>query len=203
MSEKNFDSKAPDFPAALLPEELIAKLDELAQQPAPEDLQPGAMCYSMAAPPDREEYICPACGERTLYATVGSCSKVCEVPAARDTARRLSRYGVSIDETSFCKHCSPETKGPQIALLVRYADGEQHRVEDVARADLQLVEDFFAGHGIHEGGMGRQWPLKNQLKRLAQLLLAPAVFVEFRRERSTMKKLSRAIKRTFGGGEQD
>jgi hypothetical protein len=56
---------------ALLPRDLIAKLDELAEQPGPKDLKRGAMCYSIAPPPNREEYICPKCGERTLYAKSG------------------------------------------------------------------------------------------------------------------------------------
>jgi hypothetical protein len=199
MSADDSDPRDSTGSTAPLPDELIAKLDELAEQPGPEDLKLGARCYRRAAPPNREEYICPTCGERTLYAKWGACGKVRDVRAASDIAKRLTQHGLVLDEATFCKHCSPDAAAPQIVLLTRYADGTEHRVQDVTSSDLQLIEEFFAGHGKHDRGMGGEEPLKQHLERIAQLLLPPDVFAEYRRERSTAKKLAGAIKKVFGG----
>lgn len=48
-------------------DEIRKRLEELAASAPPKDLSLGAMCYSMAEPPETAAYICPRCGERTLY----------------------------------------------------------------------------------------------------------------------------------------
>jgi len=49
-------------------EQLDKLLNALAEKPAPEAKRmPMAMCYRMAAPPERVEYVCPQCGEKTIY----------------------------------------------------------------------------------------------------------------------------------------
>lgn len=50
-------------------DEMRKRLEELAKSAPPKDLSSGAMCYEMATPPERAEYVCPACGDKTLYAT--------------------------------------------------------------------------------------------------------------------------------------
>ena len=55
--------------------ELEKRLGELAKSEPPKDLAPGAECYKTAGPPRREDYTCPTCGERTLYAAMGQAAK--------------------------------------------------------------------------------------------------------------------------------
>ena len=47
--------------------ELENRLKKLAESEPPKELFMGAMCYDMAAPPARVEYVCPDCGEKTFY----------------------------------------------------------------------------------------------------------------------------------------
>ena len=44
-----------------------AMLKRLADAPPPTKLAVGAMCYVVSPAPPRVDYICPKCGERTLY----------------------------------------------------------------------------------------------------------------------------------------
>lgn len=199
MSEDDSGSDHGDGKKACLPADLLDRLNKLAEGPAPKELAMGAMCYSIAPPPDREEYVCPKCGERTLYATSNECSKVCDVRVASDLMRELSRSDVILDESSFCKNCSPDTPGPSMALVVHYADGTDHRTDCVELVDVQLVKVFFDGHSKHDGGMGGEVPLKAHAARLATLLLPSEMAEEFRAAHSTLSKLKSAIKKTFGG----
>ena len=49
-------------------EQIEEKLKYLAETPPPSDLSFGAMCYSIAiSSTDSFTYICPICGERTIY----------------------------------------------------------------------------------------------------------------------------------------
>ena len=118
-------------------------------------------------------------------------------------AGRLVGYGLTLDESSFCKRCSPDAAAPWMVLRVRYADGSEHRVEDVTSMDLQLIEELFAGHGRHDAGMGGEVPLKGHLQRLAQLLLPPEVYEAFRRERSSARKIAGAIKKLLGKDKRE
>ena len=63
--------------------EMLEKL-ETTQAPEP---RMGAMCYDMAGPPNRVEYVCPVCGEKTLYTE----QKAFLIGAELESCRRLNK----------------------------------------------------------------------------------------------------------------
>ena len=160
--------------------DIAARLAALARDPAPTDLSQGAMCYDSVGPPVRAEYVCPVCGEKTLYASV------------EDPARRVSRGGmdaadcrrlvtqirdltVRLDESELCEKCRPGIASPRLALVVTYPDGREHRTEGVDATDLALLVEFTAGARKHDAGQGGETALKDHLARLEALLgVSPA-----------------------------
>jgi hypothetical protein len=66
-------------------EELRRRLEELARSEPPLDLSSGAMCYSVAAPSEVVEYLCPVCGQKTLYALGNE-------PGPKSAWSRLGRF---------------------------------------------------------------------------------------------------------------
>ena len=83
-------------------------LAELAEKPAPENMPATfAMCYEMACPAERFEYVCPECGEKTLYAN-GAAATVEEAQWyhewVRDEVRELG-LDFTIDERTLCASC--------------------------------------------------------------------------------------------------
>lgn len=191
--------RTPHEQPGCLPADLLARLNRLADEPAPKELAIGAMCYRMGAAPKREEYVCPKCGERTLYSRSRDCSEVQDVRTASGLMKELGRCDIVLDESSFCKHCSPDITAPSMALVVQFANGTEHRNEKIRLVDVQLVKEFFGCHGKHDGGMVGEEPLKKYVSRLALLLLPPVMAKEFRAAHSPLGKLKSAIKKTLGG----
>ena len=157
------------------------RLLKLSEGRPPHDLSMGAMCYEMAAPPDRMEYICPKCGEKTLYASGKEDDSArlyrgmgflhWDLPACRRIVEQIKGIQVQLDESQFCARCSPDVETPVLVLVVRYeVEKEPHRVEGVKLEDLQLLSEFLSGSTKHEGDFGIETPLKDHLERLEQLL---------------------------------
>jgi len=147
------------------------RLRELATAPAPTDLFMGAMCYKPGARPQSAEYVCPRCGEKTVYTTEQATVVLWELPAMRRLVTQVPNLTVTLDESEFCRHCSPNTTDPRTAIVVRFTgDWTGHVTEGVSTDDLELLKDFMSGSDKHIGSQGRQTPLKDHLDRLEQLL---------------------------------
>ena len=139
----------------------------------------GAMCYAPLPPETHYEYVCPVCGEKTLYAAG---TNEYYVPAANIEAFRRARTAaqeaaakagaaVALDEKQYCRKCLPEfTKTPQPAVEVTLPDGHVQRTEAVQLQDLWMLRDFFSGKTVLVGGNDSESPLKNDLPRLRELL---------------------------------
>jgi len=160
--------------------DIAARLATLAREPAPTDLSPGAMCYKMAGPPDRAEYICPVCGEKTLYASSEDgndrvARAGTEVPDCRRLVSEIRGLSLRLDETEFCEKCRPGTAAPRLFLVVTWPDGQEHRTESVTSADLSLLLEFTSGARKHDEGASGETPLRDHLPRLTKLLgVAPS-----------------------------
>ena len=157
--------------------EIEQKLQRLAASQPPTEFSEGAMCYSVAMPPTTADYVCPGCGEKTHYTvpegTFGGIPRLIEweLPRCRRIAGGIEQFGVELDESQFCRRCSPDVEAPELALLVRYGgEPEVHRYEGVTREDLQLVSEFLSGKDKHVGRQGGEMPLKNYIERLEELL---------------------------------
>ncbi len=188
-----FDVSLTEKPATRA--ELAQRLKRLAASPPPAKLAPGAMCYAPHAPDLRFEYVCPTCGERTVYDWLRTgqgrdadrdivCTQTTETfPHDLTEYRRLIAdvWGIamSLDESQFCKKCRPDVAKPKIVLVVKLPGGEQpHRVEDVSRLDLTLLSRFASGSDCADLGAAGERPLKDYLPRIRELLGIPPASTE-------------------------
>lgn len=140
----------------------------------PPEVVHGAMCYRVAAPPDREEYLCPACGERTLYG--GETARLLHggLGPVRRLAEELGNtpfFRANLDETSFCSFCSgPDAPDPPAFLLVLvYQEGDTVRTP-VTLTDLQMLTGLVRGELTYTDSYDALLPLRNGLDRLRSLL---------------------------------
>jgi hypothetical protein len=165
-------------------EDIIAELKYLAKTRSPKELSRGAMCYKMAGPPNRVEFICPVCGERTLYSvpdrgsgrSAGPLSLIVkylarELPACTRLADSLRQYQIQLIQTKYCKKCSPQEQNPQLGLKTTYADTSvPHIVWGVTSDDCRLLKEFFDGENKHRDFFDRETPMKKLIPRLEELL---------------------------------
>ncbi|MCK4999392.1 MAG: hypothetical protein KAS23_07650 [Anaerohalosphaera sp.] len=158
-------------------EQLEDRLGQLAVLPAPNQLSPGAMCYKVAAPPSRIEYVCPKCGERTLYADQQSNERgvirflVWELDSCRKTVKEITGVSIELDESQYCHKCSGDIEKPSLGIVVTYTETEgEHRCWGVKYDDLMLISELIQGERLHTGELDFQTPLKDHIGRLEQLL---------------------------------
>jgi predicted RNA-binding Zn-ribbon protein involved in translation (DUF1610 family) len=147
-------------------------LKRIETKKAPE-AKMGAMCYSMAAPPDRAEYVCPTCGEKTLYSSDQARFVAWDLQSCRRefaSIRKSTELLLSLDESSYCKHCDPDAKKPQLKLSVTYEGGKVHTVSPVTEYDLRLLRDFLKGRLSYETFNEGSRPLQESTSRLRALL---------------------------------
>jgi hypothetical protein len=162
--------------------DLKAMLEELARREPPKDLNLGAMCYDMKAPPDRVDYVCPACGERTLYALrpaegerkadFGLIQAVLQdVPNCRRLVRGIRGVALKLDESRFCAKCAPGAAEPELGLVVTHAeDGKERRTWGITSRDLLILDAFLKGEDKFKGAFDREEPVRDHRARIEQLL---------------------------------
>jgi hypothetical protein len=161
-----------------------AMLKRLADAPAPTQLALGAMCYDVSSPPLRVDYICPKCGERTLYDS----SKVAtekpydmgitwtverELPYCRSEfqeLRKVAGKAIAFDESQFCRKCSPKVTRPKLVLHISYQGGKVRDVEAIDHRDVRILREFLSGKLKTKGDNEGESPLKTDLPRLQELL---------------------------------
>lgn len=153
------------------------KLRALAAKPAPTKLSTGAMCYEMAMLPSKATYVCPTCGERSLYSTpeekfVRAVHTInTDLPQMRRLIKTISGLDAKLDESEFCSKCEPKVDKPEVVLVVTFGKGSKpHRVRSVNSNDIKLLAEFMAGKDKHVGATGNETPLKKHLKRISELL---------------------------------
>ena len=164
--------------------ELENRLKKLAESEPPKELFMGAMCYDMAAPPARVEYVCPDCGEKTFYVQdyenkvkpkkgerSGHIKNVQNnVPKCRRLIKTLTGVDAEIIEKEFCDSCSPDIDNPTLKLVIHYPNGKTHKAENINVEDLILIKEFLNGETAHKDFYDAQTPLKQYIKRLETLL---------------------------------
>ena len=162
--------------------EIEKRLNRLARSTPPKVEQISAMCYSVASPPMETQYICPECGAKTIY-TMEKTDDVYEFMQAQDVKRKVAwgvagcresvpsikGLAVQLDESQFCKCCSPDVELPKLGLVITYADGSVHRVWDIDWKDIEVIRAFMAGEKT-VGSRLDQRPLKDYINRLEELL---------------------------------
>ena len=158
-------------------EQLDKLLAELAENPAPEEkLVAFAMCYLMSMPPDRAEYVCPTCGEKTIH--VKDAAEITWQLRGhqhqRDEVRKLG-LDISLDERAFCASCK-KVAGIADDKLEFYIE---IRINDKTTRTLLKEDDWIKLIAFMKGedtwkkqaiGETYQYPLKPELPRIRQLL---------------------------------
>ncbi|MBP7867258.1 MAG: hypothetical protein KA419_15075 [Acidobacteria bacterium] len=158
--------------------EIEARLRKLAESPPPKNLGMGAECYKMASPPARVEYVCPACGQRTLYAeSEGVPWAVMQavrggIEACRRQVGDIGGIRFTLDEHAFCRKCAPGVKEPALVLVFRLqGESGDRRVPNVTPEDLRLLREFLAGKDRHQGDNDAETPLLDHVDRLREILV--------------------------------
>lgn len=141
--------------------------------------QLSAMCYDMAAPPDRKEYVCPKCSERTWYTEfTGGYNTLFGLEILRKEFSTLTALETGctlvLDETSLCAHCTPDTTTHEISLTVRYSDKKVHSATSIIMNDLYLLKAYFNHDASYTSTDGAVHLLKDKTSRLKDLLGANA-----------------------------
>jgi len=190
------DTIRPLFSKAQIEE----KLKILAETPPPTFNYFGAMCYATFRPPDKVSYICPICGEKTVYSCAidnewlhETTSKQTyhfnepkkniinaeqrgfiqrELNRCRREIQKVKGINVYLDESEFCKHCSPSVKNPVLYLIVNISgesDSIKTRMDNYI--DIQLIQEFLNGDLIHKDITGKEMePLVTHIDRIKKLL---------------------------------
>jgi hypothetical protein len=149
-------------------------LKRLAEKPAPQELKMGAMCYKMAEPPDRAEYVCPSCATKTIHAIPRDFGRWDDPPLSIQNYRKyvaqLAKLGLDakLDESSLCSKCKKE--GEASLFLEVNIKGQKVRNALKDQNDLRKLIAFLQGDLVWKGAQDGEAPLKPELPRIKQLL---------------------------------
>ncbi len=157
----------------------LEKLLQNLSKSEPKDLQEvGAMCYKTAGPPDRFDYVCPTCGEKTLYANVRDDYYNRDYPVflyrelerIRSIIANIKSIDCKLDESQFCKKCNPQITAPELCLIVKIEGNEEHKTCNITLNDAEILNEFLNGKVKHLTAYDAEEPLKNYLDRIKVLL---------------------------------
>jgi hypothetical protein len=147
-------------------------LDRLETTEAPEPVF-GAMCYEMVAAPEVAEYVCPVCGEKTVYADYDTEFIECGLQVCRrvfDGIDEAAEMDIRLDESRLCSSCTPAGDVEQVLFLeVTLEDGSVVR-NSVSEYDLRILEGFLRGRLFYYTWNDGQEPLKPHIERIRELL---------------------------------
>ncbi|MCK5116158.1 MAG: hypothetical protein KAR44_06130 [Candidatus Aegiribacteria sp.] len=148
---------------------LLARL-EIEEPPEPVR---GAMCYEAMAYPLVAEYICPVCGEKTIYNNSQTGFIEWELQGCRRMVESINEYtefDISIDETLFCDFCS-ESSDEEPTLLLRVASTDTTEIVNIVSIhDLRILESFLQGTLYYTTSNDGQQPLLDYSERIRELL---------------------------------
>ncbi|MCX7008778.1 MAG: hypothetical protein NTY53_16275 [Kiritimatiellaeota bacterium] len=150
-------------------------LQRIATAPAPKPVM-GAMCYKPAMPPKVAEYICPICGEKTVFTEREARFIQWELTSCRNLLQEIQKVSgaaVTLDEAACCRKCHPETTAPMLAAVIHFDDGTVRRIAPISAEQLRLLRDFLAGKLAVKGTNDGESPLKARLPELEKLLGEP------------------------------
>lgn len=144
-------------------------LERVENEESPEFVM-GAMCYAPMAFPERVEYVCPVCGERTFFSFSEAGLLQWDIHAMRRLVEEMkdnSYFEAALLET-FCGNCHPG-EIPGVSLRLVYAMGDTV-VTPVTLTDLQMVSALIQGRLSYFTGNDSQAPLKEHADRLRAIL---------------------------------
>lgn len=151
-------------------------LTRLAEKPVPTNLSFGAMCYDMAAPPERADYVCPTCGTKTIHALIKKGQRIgWNAPALRVEQYRvdiaeLRKLGLDakLDESFLCSKCKKQGASALYLEVTTHTRVVRNELADVH--DLRKLIAFMQGDLVWKGEQDREFPLKPELPLIRHLL---------------------------------
>jgi len=163
----------PDLVSTVSVEQINILLSRLESTEPPEQVM-GAMCYEPMSAPAVAEYICPVCGEKTVYNYSQSAFINWELAGCRRMADSINihtDFEVVLDERQFCDFCSPDSSSDEPSLLLRvtYSDSTEV-VNTVNVTDLLMLDSFLQGNLYYTTSNDGQMPLQSYSGRMRELL---------------------------------
>jgi len=161
-------------------QEVDALLKKIAKTRAPDARSMIAMCYVSGVPAVREEYICPACGTKTLHAVsdfakINRSAPTWYVIRHRNACKALNWLGwdVKLDESFLCSKCCKPNQPKEFFIEVTI-DGKTTRSK-IEPHDLTKLLAFASGELIWREMIAQtqvtiEHPLKPELPRIRKLL---------------------------------
>jgi len=148
---------------------LLARLE---REEAPEPVR-GAMCYEIMASPAVSEYVCPICGEKTIYSDQLTAFIEWELQGCRRKADLINEYTefeVMLDETMFCDFCSNGSGDEPVLYLRVLSSDSTETVNPVSVFDLTILESFLQGNLYYTTFNDGQQPIQEYSDRIRVLL---------------------------------
>ena len=142
-------------------EELVKRLQKLAESKPPKNLAIGAMCYKPATPPR-----CSDCERRLDY------DGTREIDLYRVPVERLRKRGLdaTLIAPELCPTCGSALDKKKFFLAITYPDyPDSVHVELENTNDLMIMELFLQGKDRYDAGMSGEIPLKDRVDRLREL----------------------------------
>jgi hypothetical protein len=152
-------------------EEVNNLLENLASRPVKEKLDMGAMCYSPRPILESAEYICPVCGEKTIYTYHQAELVQNEIPVCRGLVARFKGATLKLDEGQFCRKCTPDSiPEPKLCLVAKIEDQQETKTCGISSDDIKMLTEFFEGKNIHKTSNDGETALKSNIPRIKELL---------------------------------
>jgi len=170
--KKQKEKKMEETKIILSRSEIAEKLKELKKKPLPKNLSIGAECYEIAQKPERVEYVCPVCGNKTLYTNSLNFDLVEQISYLRALSETLKKYGITLEERALCKNCQKQVSEKSLCIMIPYQEDGQniYRRCEINETDLVLLKEFLSGKDIHQGFTDEETPLAEYIERLQVLL---------------------------------
>ncbi len=154
------------------------KLKKLAETPPPDKLSFGAKCYKMAGAPETASYTCPVCEKVTKHKVKNKSkdynkTKLIQwgINACRNEIEKIKEINIKLDESQFCKNCSPDIDEPQLCLLVNINnESDTTKICNINHNDIKLISEFLNDELKHKGKRDKESPLVNYISRIQELL---------------------------------
>lgn len=146
-------------------------LERVAKEPEPESVM-GAMCYAAMPIPEVTEYVCPVCGEKTLYSAAELRFAPVEITDARaqfDMLQQVSDLDMRLEEVGYCSFCGPDSTEPHLVLEILYSDGPAV-TSTVTVLDLRYLVGLFGDGLCYSTWNDGREPLKPELERIREIL---------------------------------
>lgn len=156
-------------------EELELKLRWIADNPVPRlKYESIPECYDQEMPSDTEDYICINCNEKSLYdrQVIGSSVDVVrDIYQCREIVEGIKEIDLRLDESQFCRICSPNIKNPELGIIVNYKNSKgTFKKYGINIDDLILIKEFLEGKLKREIDYYTEAPMKDYSDRIKELL---------------------------------